>query len=154
MRRANITVFDDHVKGTQPPNLGLTVFTSQELNAKLGHFDQMAIQVVVDNLNAVDGFDLWVQHSSDGRNWLYVLSPAHNPPQGTDFGDVSSFGNNMSTSVANNFWGFPGATNNSTQGPTGNPNTSLLAFVRFQLYFHSTSTSGHVRVHVTQRDQG
>jgi hypothetical protein len=146
MRRANITTFDEFVpvgaSSTSP------VFTDQELNAKLGHFDQMAIQVVIDNVTGTGSFDLYVEHSSDGRNFIVSQGGVANPPITAGLGDVTLGA--LSTSQANVAWGFPRL---STALPQ-NAQTNLLSFVRFRMMFSNGTTSGHIRVHVTQRDQG
>src|SRR5262245_43231995 len=67
MRRANFLAFDEYISaGTT----GLAPqFTTAELNTKLAQFDQLAIQVVIDNVtgNPIGSFDLYIEHSADGR---------------------------------------------------------------------------------------
>jgi hypothetical protein len=100
----------------------------------------MAGMVVVDNVDAGGtgcSFNLQIQHSSDGRNWTNWNTGA-NP-------DINALG--LATN-ANNI-GYCSV-------PTGTQTTPLLAYVRFQMYFTSPAgtKNGHVRVTVTQRDQG
>ncbi|WP_437656913.1 hypothetical protein [Sorangium sp. So ce1182] len=135
MRRANFIAFDEFVPlGT---NSSAPVFTSAELNSKLGHFDQLAIMVVIDNVggSTVGGFELFIEHSGDGRNFL-AMKTNTSPPTGT--GDISI--SSLSTTATNVKWG---------KHDGGDP---LLNHVRFRLYFTNTTTSAHVRVIVTQRD--
>lgn len=138
-RRTNRLVFDDYV----PINtlLATPVYTSAEHQHALALFDQMAIQVVVDNVvngGTGAGFSLNVQTSGDGLNFAN-LNAAGTP----EVSIPTSPG--LSTSSVNVAVGsYPGSV--SAGG-------SLLAFVRFALYFTAGNTAAHVKVYVTQRDQ-
>jgi hypothetical protein len=141
MRHANWLVFDDYV---QPA--GSVVFTSQDLNSKLGTYDQLAIQAVVDNVaGGGAGFKVQIFHSSDGRNWLaknatgvpLVAGPA-------ELGGSSGF--TLSTSGVNNFHGFDPV-------PGGTGVIPGLALVQLGISL-GVSTGAHVRIHVTARDWG
>lgn len=137
MRRANFLAFDEYVPA------GATSlapqFTTAELNTKLAQFDQLAIQVVIDNVTGspIGSFDLYIEHSADGRNFVPVKSVANPPPPGS--GDVS-FGAGLSGGI-NVRWG------------AHDGDQPLLGHARFRMFFSNSSTAAHVRVFVTQRDQ-
>ncbi|HTN89033.1 MAG TPA: hypothetical protein VL242_35390 [Sorangium sp.] len=135
MRRANFIAFDEFLPlGTSSSS---PVFTSAELNSKLGHFDQLAIMVAIDNVggSTIGGFELFIEHSADGRNFL-VENTNSTTPSGS--GDISI------TSLS------AGSTNVKYGNHSGS--TPLLNYVRFRLYFTNGTTSAHVKVFVTQRD--
>jgi hypothetical protein len=70
MRRSNQSVFNEYLPlGTNSSN---PAYTSIELSSKLGHYDQLAIQVVIDNVSGttIGAFDLYIEHSADGRNFV------------------------------------------------------------------------------------
>ena len=135
MRRPNIVVFDEFLP--QGTSTSAPVFTSAELNAKLGTFDQLAIMVAIDNVSGtVGGFELFIEHSADGRNFLALKTNSTNP---TGSGDISI--SSLSTSATNVKWG------------SHNGDSPLLNYVRFRMYFSNGTTAAHVRVFVTQRDQ-
>lgn len=139
MRRNNYVVFDEYIPlgsdHTSP------VFTSTELNARNGQSDQIAFQVCIDNVSGspVGGFDLYMEHSADGRNFLPTKKGAANPPD-SGAGDVVF--TKLSTQAVNVSWG------------CNNGSVPFLGFVRFRLFFANKTTAAHVRVYVTQRDQG
>ena len=135
MRRANFIAFDEFIPlGTSSSS---PVFTSAELNSKLGHFDQLAVMVAIDNVggSTIGGFELFIEHSADGRNFL-VENTNSTTPSGS--GDISI------TSLS------AGSTNVKYGNHSGS--TPLLNYVRFRLYFTNATTSAHVKVFVTQRD--
>jgi len=121
----------------------LTAYSRAKLNGKLGHFDQLAVMVLVDNLNNnTDGFDLWMAHSADDRIWLYTANGSlTRPTTGNVHWDVAAGAAPLLTTD----------TNIGTYLFAGAP---LFDFVRFEMAFSSTNTGGHIRVYVTQRDQG
>jgi len=136
MRKQNFNVFDEYLPtGTTAAN---PTFTNAELNTKLGHYDQLAIQVIIDNVSGspLGGFDLYLEHSADGRNFSLIKSGS--PVSGG--GDVAIYGA-LSTSTVNLAYGF------------NNGSSPFLGFVRFRMFFSNATTAAHVRVHVTQRDQ-
>jgi hypothetical protein len=133
MRRSNLSVFNEFITQTASP-----FYTSSELNARLAQYDQLAIQVVLDNVTASGGtFDLWVEHSADGRNWL-TSNPAGSA-YGTGTGDVTK--GSLSSGGTFVAYGY------------NLPTSPLLGYVRFRMSLN-TATSAHVHVLVTQRDQG
>src|SRR3954470_3654008 len=71
MRHATWLVFDEYLQSASPFGT-----TSQDLNSKLGMYDQLALQAVVDNVaSGAGGFVVQIFHSSDGRNWLAKNAP-------------------------------------------------------------------------------
>lgn len=133
MRRSNFTAFNEFLP------LGTTsttpAYTSAELNNKLAHFDQLALQVIIDNVSgtSVGTFDLFVEHSADGRNFVALTTGAT--------GDVHT-ATSLSTTSVNLAYGKIDGT------------TPLLGYVRFRMQFSNTTTAAHVHVLTTQRDQG
>jgi len=73
-RRANMLVFDDYV----PLNTTVSnpVYTSPELYQALAQFDQIAIQVIIDNVvkSGTAGFELIIQTSGSGRHFTNINS--------------------------------------------------------------------------------
>ncbi|MCC6554702.1 MAG: hypothetical protein IT372_17145 [Polyangiaceae bacterium] len=139
MRRAMFTVFDEFVPmGTSS---AAPIFTSAEQNSKLAQFDQLAIQVVVDNVGGtpLGGLDLYIEHSADGRNFMPVKAGAASPPA-SGGGDIV-FTAPLSTTATNVKWGAHDGV------------TPLLGYVRFRIFFSNSTTAAHVRVLVTQRDR-
>ena len=128
MRKSNLLVFDDFmvgsVIGTGP------VYTRQDLNAPLGAYDIVAVQIVVDKSSATP-FILGVlqQHSADAQNWV----------------DKTTILTLDTTIVSGPPWSTMGA------DATGVPS---LAFVRFALSFTSGTPTARVRLYATLRDQG
>ena len=137
MRQAQWLVFDEYVAG------GVLATTNQDLNSKLGQYDQLALQAVVDNVSSPlpTAFKVSIQHSSDGRVWmaksahtLYGVGPG-SPEIGNTVGinlvagQTSYFGMDQGTI------------------PT-------LAFVQLTVSLTGAGTGAHVRLYVTARDWG
>lgn len=121
MRRSAFLAFDEFV-----PDITGTYYTTQELNTRLGHTDQMAVHAIVDNVGGgATGVTISLEHSGDGRLWVVKNATLANGAFGTS--------------------GVAGA--DAGTSPT-------LAFVRLGVKLTGTTGTGHVRVHVTQRDQG
>ena len=116
-------VFDEQIAGTGP------FYTSQELGERLGRYDQLSFQAVVDQVS-VGGSTLWVQlqHSADGRSFVNK----NNSPELTT--------NPLSA----------GATNVAGGGDPSSAPT--LGYVRLAISL-SASISVHVKIYVTMRDQ-
>jgi hypothetical protein len=138
MRRQNFTAFDENLPSgtihTSP------AFTSNGQDSRLAQYDQLAVQVVIDNVAGANlgGFDLYLEHSADDRNFIPANPAISQPSVGS--GEVSfKVLQAGSTNVA---WG------------THNGSTPLLGYVRFRMFFSNSTTSAHVRVLVTQRDSG
>ncbi len=65
--RITVIAFDDYVESTGP----ITVYTNPRLNWLVGLFDQIAIQIVTDDVEGlVPTLSAQVLHSADGRNWI------------------------------------------------------------------------------------
>jgi hypothetical protein len=136
-RRANLLVFDDYVP------LSTTalkpVYTSVELYQALAQFDQMAIQVIIDNVvkSTTAGFQLAIQTGSSRH--FTAINSAGTP----EISIPSSPG--LSTTTSNIAAGsYPGLVTSDR---------ALLSFVRFAFWFTEATTAGHVKIYVTQRDQ-
>jgi len=129
MRHHNFTAFDEYLVGATSANPTLT---STELNARLAHFDQLAIMAVVDNIDVNGTFTLWIFHSADGRNFTSWSTAA----------DINAA--SIVTNQNNVFY---------CSVPTTTNQAPLLSYVRFSMSF-ATTNRGHVRITVTQRDQG
>lgn len=128
MRRSNQTVFNEFLpQGTTSTS---PAYTSAELNAKLGHFDQMGIQAVIDNVGGgtIGALTVTLQHSADGRNW-------------SDTGTTVTTATLSTTAVNLAYANWLGSS------------TVLLGYARFQVYFSNSTTAAHVHLLVTQRDQ-
>jgi hypothetical protein len=136
-RRTNKLIFDDYV----PLNTTSTtpVYTSAEFYRSLARFDQIAMQVIIDNVTrsgGTAGFALQIETSGSGRHFTKL--------NGTP--DVSIAAS-------------PGLVTTATNVATGSyPSVSssggvLLGFVRFAFYFTEATTAAHVKIYVTQRDQ-
>lgn len=136
-RRTNLLIFDDYVPRNR--TLSNPVYTSTEFDHALAMFDQIAIQVIVDNVTRsgmTAGLSLQLQTSGNGRHYAPLGgSPEVNIP------------------------GTPGLVTTATNVAAGSYPSSiysggaLLGFVRFAIYFAEATTSAHVKVYVTQRDQ-
>jgi len=129
MRRMNITVFDEFL--TNVNGNANRVFTSQELNSRLGQFDQLGIFVVADQVSASAILSIQIEHSGDGRNWVTKNANA----------EITAGTNNIIISVTTPLWGSDAGTNPS------------LAFVRLGIWFNA-NMSAHLRIHVVGRDMG
>src|SRR3989442_1438140 len=86
MRQHITVVFDEFI----PSGAGV-VYTSQEFNRLLGQHDQISVKCVIDNVSASGAFDLWIEHSSDGRTWLARNDTAQTypPPNTAGTGDIT-----------------------------------------------------------------
>ncbi|MFO0759491.1 MAG: hypothetical protein U0359_23570 [Byssovorax sp.] len=138
-RRTNLLVFDEYVPlSTTSAN---PVYTSTEFERSLALFDQIAIQVVIDNVTrsgGTAGFYLHIETSGNGRHFSQINNSGS--PE-VVFGASPGL-STTSTNVASG--SYPGAV--SSDG-------SLLGFVRFAIHFTEATTAAHVKVYVTQRDQ-
>jgi hypothetical protein len=147
MRNSQLLVFDDMISSAA------TAYTSAAHYDLLGRHDEIAVLVVIDNVSTSSvGFDLFIEHSCDTRNWLQRNDPSQAiPPPGTaTFGDIKFNVTNTPLLSPNTtymrMFSDPciGVSNLSTvAGP-------LLANVRFAMKL--TAGSAHVKVYVVQRD--
>jgi hypothetical protein len=135
MRRRNELIFDELTGATS----AAPAYTSDKFSLMLGEFDQLAIHVVIDKLSAsvASNFELFIEHSADGRTWLAKNAPA--TP-----GDVQIAVALVNTTYFG--WG-------SDPGSLVAIPTPFLGHVRLRMYF-TVAVTAHVKVYVTQRDQG
>jgi hypothetical protein len=145
MRRSVYTVFNEYITTAAPP----VNFTSSGLNDMLGSLDALGFEVVVDNSTGTATFDVWLDHSGDGRLWLPARSlPNQTPPfYGTGTGDVT--GTITAGTIVAKFYsdcirGVSKAT------PTATAHGPLLRFVRLTVAL--SAGSAHVKIHIFQRD--
>jgi hypothetical protein len=132
MRVHNAKVFDDYVPDAT--SFGNAVFTSETEIARLGQADQIAIHAIVDNIDGEGGtLNVQIEHSGDGRNWM------------TKNKDPEVTVTNLKKNVSNQDWG-----SDPNKNSNGQP---LLTYVRLRIWFENKTKAGHVKVHVTQRDQ-
>jgi hypothetical protein len=137
MRQAQWLVFDEYVAG------GVLAYTNQDLNSKLGTYDQLALQAVVDNLSSTPptAFKVTIQHSADGRTWMAK--------------SAATFGTGAANPEIGGTTGItPGAGQTTYFGC--DPGTApTLAFVQLTISLTGAAGTGaHVRIYVTARDWG
>jgi len=125
MRTFREIVFDDVIVGTA------TVHTAERFNDSMGLPDQLAIQVVVDQVNA-SGHDLTlaIENSSDQRNWV--------PKSATP--EIAN------ESLSN--------TQTNVEVASDDGSTPSLAYVRLAITLAGTNPTAHVKIHVCGRDRG
>lgn len=133
--RTGALIFDDYIPG------GIYgdqfVYTSDALYDALGFYDVIACEAVVDDVtvNVSGSFILYLQHSADGKNFLYS-DGSTTPPVTPEL----KFGALSTTSVNVGISAYQGAA------------YPLLGKVRFALQFGEPKTSAHVKLFVVQRD--
>jgi hypothetical protein len=139
MRQRTFTVFDDYI---QP---GSAVYTDARHNTTLAEHDMLGLHALADNPNTGGTVSLYVEHSSEGRNWLYRANNAPSPGSLPGTADLV-----LTMSAVGDFqhkmWSDAciGISNASLfVGP-------LLSFVRIRLVT-STLLGVHVKVHATLR---
>jgi hypothetical protein len=148
MLQADLLVFNDIIY------TGSTAYTMATLNDALATNDMIAVMAVIDNVSTTSvGFDLWIEQSCDGRNWLQRndTSQSFPPPEAAGSGDISissSMGPNTTyarmysdsasalTKVGVSFGLYGG-------GP-------LPSYVRFAMKL--TAGSAHVKLYAVLRD--
>jgi hypothetical protein len=132
MRQRTHVVFDDYVS-----NAAGIAITDARYNTVLGEHDQIALHAVGDNAPVLTTVNVFVQHSSEGRQWLYRQN--NSTSSGTPEIVIVL---NGTTDVQHKMWS-DACLGTNTAGP-------LLSFVRLVL---SASAAGaaHVKVHLTQR---
>lgn len=146
MRNAQYLVFDDMLTSTS------TAYTSSNLNDRLGSHDGMAIIAVIDNVSTSNvGFDLFIEHSCDTRNWIQRNDASQATPGTPGTGDITFNATNTpllgtNTTYARMF--SDSCTGISKHG--GTTTGPLLAYVRFAMKL--TTGSAHVKVYVVPRD--
>jgi hypothetical protein len=146
MRQAELLVFNDIIY------TGTTAYTIATFNDALADHDMMAVMAVIDNVSTTSvGFDLFVEHSCDGRNWLQRNDMGQSsPPTGSaGAGDITLNAMNPNLTYARMFsdaaWGLTKV--GVAAGGAGGP---LLGYVRFAMKL--TAGFGHVKLYAVLRD--
>jgi hypothetical protein len=146
MIQAELLVFNDIIYP------GATTYTSAAFNDALAQHDMIAVMAVVDNVSAASTtFDLYVQHSCDGRNWLQRSDANQNTPptESSGFGDITRAGMGLNATYAVMYsdaaWSITkqGGGGGSGGGPT-------LGYVRFAMKI--VTGFAHVKVYAVLRD--
>jgi hypothetical protein len=144
MRKRVFRAFDDYIDTNG-------MYTSTRFNERLGEYDVLGLQVVVDDASSgsLVNFDLFIDHSSDGSNWLPARTPANQtPPFHSGAGDIRL---SVSTTNPETGWYVTACSGASFSGPlVASAAGPLLHYVR--LYMVIASGRAHVRVHAFQRD--
>jgi hypothetical protein len=147
MRQAELLVFNDIIYA------GTIDCTIATFNDVLAQHDMIAVMAVIDNVSTTAvGFDLYVQHSCDGRNWLQRSSAGQSfpPTYPSSFGDLTFASMNPNTTYARVYsdaaWGITkcGA---STGVGGGGP---MLGHVRLAMQL--TAGFAHVKLYAVLRD--
>ena len=123
MRKLHQLVFDDFVVS------GTTVYTRTDLNDILGQVDQVAIQMIVDQVTTNGTASAQIQHSADQIQWA-----AKNGTAEINAGTIST---------------------NATKVLFGSDagSTPSLGYVRLAISI-ATSAQAHIKIWVTGRNQG
>lgn len=123
MRKLHQLTFDDFVVS------GGTVYTKTDLNDILGQVDQLAIQAIVDQVNANGSTTIQIQHSADQINWTNKNATA----------EINA--GTLSTNTTCKLFG-------SDAG-----STPSLGYVRLAISL-TTTNQAHIKIWVTGRNQG
>jgi hypothetical protein len=149
MRRDQFLAFDEIISAA---GAAAVVYTSATLNQRLAAHNQIAFQVVIDNVASTPAFDLWVEHSPDGRNWLQHndLNQTFPPAASGGSGDISY---NSGSLVANTT--YTRMYSNAVFGTTkvGTPSSiygPLLSHVRLSMRL--STGEAHVKVYAVLRN--
>lgn len=126
MRSFNILVHDDVIATANPPR---TVYSRPDFNDKLGSVDMLGLFAVTDQVATNGTITVAIEHSADGLNWT-----AKTP--GTPEINAATIQQD---------------TTNLAYGSDGGSSPSL-GLVRLSVTI-ATSTSAHVKLWVTGRDQ-
>lgn len=94
MRRDQFLAFDEMISAASGP---AQVYTAATFNQRLAMHNQIGFQVVIDNVAGTPAFDLWVEHSPDGRVWLQHgdLSQTFPPTASAGTGDIAYGAGNL-----------------------------------------------------------
>jgi len=150
MREAELLVFDDIIYS------GATVYTSATFNDVLASHDWLVVMAVVDNVSAGSAaFDLFIEHSCDGRNWLTRNDPDQTfpPPTtyGSGYGDIIMSGMGVNSTYAKMYSDAARSINRiAPVGPSLNSGGPLLGHVRFAMKIDTGFA--HVKVYAILRN--
>jgi hypothetical protein len=146
MRRDNFLAFDEMISAAAGPT---QVYTAAAFNQRLATHNQIGFQVVIDNVTSTPAFDLWVEHSPDGRTWLQHSDMTQTfPPPATAPGDISfaaaslTAGNTYTRMYSNAVLGI-GKVSVGASGP-------LLSNVRLSMKL--STGAAHVKVYAVLRN--
>jgi hypothetical protein len=142
MRQQVLTCFDEFIPAGASP-----VYTSAQFNSALGANDQLSIHAVLDNitLGTTPLFNLFIEHSADGRNWIQRNDQSASP---TAPGDISIA---LTGTFHQKMYADSGYGTMPITTPWSGSGAPLLPFVRFRLVVGSGTTSAHVKVHAATR---
>lgn len=147
MRNGQLLVFDEMITASA------TAYTSTVHYDVLGSHDEFAIIAVIDNVSNVNvGFDLFVEHSCDARNWLQRndTTQAFPPPGAVGTGDIVYSGVFTPLLTTNTTYARMFSDPCKGVSNVGTATGPLLANVRLAMKL--TAGSAHVKVYVVQRD--
>jgi hypothetical protein len=143
MRQAEFLVFNDIIYA------GAISYTIASFNDTLAEHDMIAAMAVIDNVStASTGFDLYIQHSCDGRNWLTrnSIGQGFTSTLTPGFGDITLAGMGLNNTYARMYSDAAlGITKQNTSA--GGP---MLGYVRFGMIV--TLGFAHVKVYAVLRD--
>jgi hypothetical protein len=147
MRRDHLLTFDEMISAAAGP---AQVYTAASFNQRLAMHNQIGFQVVIDNVTGSPAFDLWVEHSPDGRIWLQHSDTAQTfpPPATAGTGDISfataslAAGNTYTRMYSNAVLGI-GKVGTAASGP-------LLSNVRLSMKL--STGAAHVKVYAVLRN--
>jgi hypothetical protein len=146
MRQADLLVFNDIIY------TGTTAYTIATLNDALAQHDMIAVMAVIDNVSAsTPGFDLFIEQSCDGRNWVQRndTGQAFPPSEIAGAGDITIASMGINTTYARMYadaaWNLTkvGVSGGGAGGP-------LLCYVRFAMKL--SAGFAHVKLYAILRD--
>jgi hypothetical protein len=106
-------------------------------NAMLGEYDHLALHAVADSATAATTVNIYLQHSSEGRQWLFRASNSTSTPATPEIVLVLA----NTTDVQHKMWS-DACLGVTVTGP-------LLSFVRLQM--QTVGGACHLKVHATLR---
>lgn len=146
MIQAELLVFNDIIYTGSPS------YTIATFNDALAQHDMIAVMAVVDNVSGgTPTFDLAIEHSCDGRNWLRRSDTLQSSPlvYTPSFGDITLASMAVNTTRVGAYsdaaWGV--TKQGTSAGGGGGP---TLGYVRFAMSMNSGSA--HVKVYAVLRN--
>jgi hypothetical protein len=123
-------------------------FSSSQLDNLLGAHDEFGLFAVVDDVSSTTAvsFDLFVDHSGDGINWLPLNQANQTPPFHFGLGDIHLSVTNTSPAAG---WFVTSRRGVSIAGSSPSASGPMLHYVR--LYMVMSAGVAHVRVHAFGR---